>query len=264
MQILFRFQTEFFYLFTFVTSPIHQIYFNVSFFKTSFSLQADNPKRNQYKMMELLMYLINGIGFIPILLIKINKIPSQKAITPFLWLVSIICAIEIAGTVILYHTKLLYVTGYIFMIYTLLEFLTICFYFRHTLNPLYRSFFKASTAAFIILYSYFVYTWNIDDCLKTDSYLSLFETFFVIICTFLWFKNNFVNSKKTTFLDVPDFYFVFGFVFYFSLAIVLFLLTDYLAKRGYEMFWDYYIYNFLFCALWRILLIIGVWKAKTN
>lgn len=210
------------------------------------------------------MYIINFLGFLPILILKNNKVNSLKPITPFLWLVLIISAIEITGTIIDYHTKYHFSTAHIFMIYALFEFLTICFYFKHIFNPSYRLFFKVSTTAFIILYSYFIYTWNLDDCLKTDSYLSLFETFFVIICTFLWFKNNFVDNEKTSFLDGPHFYFVFGFVFYFSLAIVLFLLTDYLAKRGYEAFWDYYVYNFFFCAIWRILLIIGVWKAKVK
>ncbi len=215
-------------------------------------------------MIEPLMYLINGIGFIPILLLKKNTIRAHKPIIPFLWLISIISAIEIAGTIIDYHTKYRFQTAHIFMVYTLFEFLTIWFYFKHILNPLYRSFFKASATTFIILYSYFIYTWDVYNCLKTDSYLTLFVTFFVMICTFLWFRSNFLSGTKTPFLEAPDFYFVFGFVFYFSLAIILFLLTDYLYRKGYEMFWDYYIYNFLFCAVWRILLIIGVWKAKAN
>lgn len=214
--------------------------------------------------MEVLMYLINFIGFIPILLLKSNKILSQKPIVPFLWLVSIISAIEIAGTIIDYHTKYRFQTAHIFMVYTLFEFLTIWFYFKQILNPSYRLFFRASATTFIILYSYFIYTWDIYNCLKTDSYLTLFETFFVMTATFLWFKNDFLSDTKMPFQKNPDFYFVFGFVFYFSLAIILYLLTDYLYRKGYEAFWDYYIYNFLFCAIWRILLIIGVWKAKTN
>ncbi len=211
------------------------------------------------------IYFANFLGIIPICLLKAKKIKSQKAITPFLWLVLIISLIEIGITIYFeIFSNIHYNSAYIFRIYTLLEFLTIYFYFKNILSSSYTIFFKVTAIFFLLLFAYFILIWNIDEASKTDSYLSLVETFFVLITAFLWFKNNLENDHKVSLFDNPDFYYIFGFVFYFSTTIVLFLLTNYLQNQGYEEFWGFYIFNILFAILWRVFQIIGVWKARVK
>lgn len=211
------------------------------------------------------IYFANLLGIVPICLLKAKKIKSQKAITPFLWMVFIFSLIEIGITIYFdIYSDSQYNSAYMFRIYTLFEFLTIYFYFKHVLSATYKLFLRATAIFFLLLYVYFIFIWNVDEASKTDSYLSLVETFFVLIAAFLWFKNNLEVNNKISLFSNPDFYYIFGFVFYFSTTIVLFLLTNYIQNKGYEEFWGFYIFNILFAIVWRILIIIGVWKARTK
>ncbi len=205
------------------------------------------------------------LGFIPIWLLKANKIKSQNAITPFLWLIFIFSIIESCITIFMkLYPNSGYSSAYVFRIYTFLEFWTIYFYFKRILISAYNLFLKIGAIIFILLFLSFIFIWNANESMKTESYLMLFDTFFVLIVAFLWFKNNLEDTNKVSLFINPDFYYIFGFVFYFSTSIVLFLLSIFLQKRGYAEFWGFYIFNILFVIVWRILIIIGVWKARTK
>lgn len=211
------------------------------------------------------IYFACILGFIPLCMLKANNIKSQKAIAPFLWLVFIFSIIE---TCISIFMKLYPNSGYssanIFRIYTFLEFWTIYFYFKHISKQSHTIFLKVGATIFMLLFLYFIFIWNEIDVWKTESYLMLFDTFFVLFFSFLWFKNNLENNNKVSIFNNPNFYYIFGFVFYFSLSIVLFLITNIISKKSYEECWGYYICIPLFNAIFRVLLTIGVWKAKAK
>ena len=204
------------------------------------------------------------LGLAPVFLLKKYKLSNLKPITPFIWLVFIASLEETGNVLFWYITKIDIPTAYWSRIYSLAEFLTIFYFFITTLKPKYLLFFKISITLFLSLYVYLLFIWNIDECNKTDSYLMLIETMFVIAASFLWFKNCFTSLEETTLIKTPNFYFVSGFLFYFVSTIFLFLITDYLIKNKNSEFWNYYNFNLYACIVWRLLLIIGVWRAFFN
>ncbi len=146
-----------------------------------------------------LFYFIMFLGFLPIYILKKHKLSNLKPITPFIWLV-FIASLEETGTVLIWYIcKIDFPTGYWSRIYSLAEFLIIFYFFISILKPKYLLFFKISIALYITLYVYLLFIWNIDECNKTDSYLMILETIFIIVCSFLWCKNCFITLKETTF-----------------------------------------------------------------
>lgn len=147
-------------------------------------------------------------------------------------------------------------------IYILLEFLCIFYYYYLTLKKRFAFFFKLSLVLFLLFYVYLIVVWDAKDSYLTDFYLTTFETIFVLISSILWFVIIFDELKEASLLKVPDYYFISGFVLYFSGTFFLFLISDFMLKNMTSQFLSYWNLNILFTILLRTLLITGIWIAR--
>lgn len=209
-------------------------------------------------MSEKLLYIFFLLGFFPILLAKINKRKTNFRaffIEPFSWLVVFSTIYEYLFSLLLQINPV-----YWFRLYLLLEFLALYYYFYNLLNKKYKPFFYSFMALYLILFIYLLFIWDMNESMKTDSYLSTLETIFVFCCSFLWFKKMFTHLSETSLLVTPHFYFVSGFILYFFGTFFLFLASDFILKNMKSEFLSYWNINILFNIFLRTLLIIGIWK----
>ncbi|MBC7438904.1 MAG: hypothetical protein H7250_02825 [Flavobacterium sp.] len=123
-------------------------------------------------------------------------------------------------------------------------------------------FFYSFLVSFLLLYIYLLAIWDSKDNLRTDFYLTAFETVFVLISSLLWFTTIFSELKETSLLRSPNYYFVAGFVFYYSGTFFLFLVSDFMIKNMASQMLSYWNINILFNILLRTLVLIGIWQAR--
>jgi len=147
-----------------------------------------------------------------------------------------------------------------FKIYSLLEFLCLCYYFM-ILMPQLKRFFKILLALFGLLYLFTVWLWVYRGDAQTDSLLCILETVLVYAGSISWFRGLFTNPDEIALLNNADFYFVSGFILYFSGTLFLFLMTDFVFTQQ-QAGSNWYI-NILLGLLLNVILSIGAWKTKT-
>jgi hypothetical protein len=208
-------------------------------------------------MSELLFYFALIIGVIPILLLKINKARLVKEtffIEPFLWLIIISGLYEFFGTQIMGLSAEVW-----FRLYLLLEFSTLFYFFWKLLKGNYRIFFIAFGVVFVLSFIVLLFFWYEWNRLKTDSYLSVLEIIFVYSSSIMWFKDIFTELQEKSLLGLPVFYFLSGFILYFSGTLFLFLICDQLTENNlnFEAYWNL---NIIFNIILRLFLIVGIWK----
>jgi hypothetical protein len=209
-------------------------------------------------MSEPLFYFYLFLGILPLLLMKYLKIKDFQTlfIQPFVWLMFFASIFEFIAF------KEEWETPYWFRFYTLLDFIFLFYFYFLTLNKKYKLFFYSFLVTFLLLYIYLLAIWDIEDTLRTDFYLTAFETVFVLIASLLWFTTIFSELKETSLLRSPNYYFVAGFVLYYSGTFFLFLVSDFMIKNMASDFLSYWNTNILFNILLRTLILTGIWTAR--
>ncbi len=210
-------------------------------------------------MSESLFFFVLILGLIPFIITLFLKRKYEVQtfpIIPFLGLVFFSSITEF----VLYSFKM--ETNYWGRIYTFLDFLAVFYYFKQVLKPKHRYFFSFSFVLFLLLYIYLLFIWNVTDSIKTESYLTIFETTFVLSAAVLWFKFIFEETKETSLLLTPDYYFISGFVLYFSGTFFLFLVSDFILKNMTASFLSFWNLNIYLGIILRLLLISGIWISR--
>jgi len=208
-------------------------------------------------MSQIPFYFAVLVGIFPILSLKFKKkeISSDTYfIEPFLWLIILSDLYELIVTRQLKFSSELW-----FRSYLLLEFSTLFYFFRKLLKGNYKAFLISYGILYLMAFITSLFFWNEWDKLKTDSFLSVLEIIFVYCSSILWFKDIFMELQEKSLLSVSVFYFLSGFILYFSGTIFLFLVSDQIKKHnlGFEAYWNL---NIFFNIVLRFLLIIGIWK----
>ncbi len=158
-------------------------------------------------------------------------------------------------------------SGIYFKIYLFAEFFVLLYYFYRLTEKSIRSFFIVSAILYLALFVFtiaecIVSDWHFRVGLRTDSYLSIFETIVVYICAIYWFIRMFRFYPDKFLLNLPDFYFVSGMIMYVSGPLFLLLLSSQIIQADFIGFKVYWMINNVFNVILKLFLIIGVWKIK--
>ena len=210
-----------------------------------------------------LIIFTNIIGVFPLLLYFAKKKTFAKEadyLLPMVWLAAIGCFYEIGITLLLGISP-----KYWFRFYTLLEFCVIFYFYSKLFAGKYKYLLRIFGISFLILFLVSLLFWNDSGInLAIDSYLSSFETIFVFLFSFLWFRELFSNLHIKSLWESPAFYTIAGLILYFSGTLFLFLLSDVIYKNEKIHFQEYWMLNVALTLVFRILLIISVWKGQTK
>jgi hypothetical protein len=205
---------------------------------------------------QILLYVGFAIAQLPLIGIWFSKKPKSADIvyiTPFATLVAF------GGLYEAIVTKQLHIDTTIwFKVYTLLEFICINYFFLKLLDKRHHLALKSLLMLFILVFIGLQIYWISGGSESTDSWLALLETILVYVASMFWFKDIFANMTLQTFWDSPAFYFVSGFILYFSGTLFLFLMSDFVFTPQ-EMS-KHWIINVVLSLLLSIIIIIGIWK----
>lgn len=210
--------------------------------------------------MKVLFFLTLFSGIIPfaIFLSKKKILDFKEPIMPFIWLTALASLYEFFGT-----TLLRFNTSYWFQIYSLLEYITLYYFFFRLFRPSYKILFKIFLATGLLVYLISFFFWTSESALVSLGINIGPITLFVLTFSFLWFKDLFLRIDKKDPLKNPVFYFITGLSVYFSSVFFLFLLSHFIFTQGLGLnaYWQI---NIAALLLLRISLIIGVWKMYRN
>ncbi len=199
-----------------------------------------------------------------LILIKIRRFEISKPISPFIWLTFFATLYEYIFTIVLKNDSI-----YWFQAYPLLSFLTIYYFFFKELNIRNKITKGMITISFML--SYFVsFLFLEQDIFISSSVNRIFISFFVFVCTIIWFKKKFDDlisvevfnkNEFSNLWEISSFYFVTGLFLYYSTTFLLFLSSNVIFKSD-LYFYDFWLINIFATLVLRILLIISVWKMK--
>lgn len=203
-------------------------------------------------------YIALFLGIIPLIVLfsKKRALVFKESIVPFIWLTAIATLYELTGTLTLKIP-----VDYWFQFYSLLEFLTIYYFFKKLFYLHYKNAFRVFITIFIIIYCFSFFIWNANNIFIVEAINRIPLTLFVFTFSFIWFKELFNKMEIENPLNYPTFYFVSGLAIYYSGTSILFLISSIIFES------DSYLYNFwtvnvLATLFLRIFLIIGVWKME--
>lgn len=206
----------------------------------------------------LAIYVVMFLGIIPsiFVLLKQNKIKSIRAFYPMIFLVSFGSIYEYVFTFILQIDS-----KYWFRFYDLISFIFISYYFKSILGKENYKYIYITNVIYLIFYFSLFIFWNTKTSLHTSSYLSALQTVFILIFSILWFIDSFKNLEHDSLLKKPHFYFVSGLVLYYSGTIFLFLMSSVIFEKERAFILEYWMLNIFFNFIFRVLLLVGIWKA---
>lgn len=143
-----------------------------------------------------------------------------------------------------------------FKVYTLLEFLCINYFFQR-LIPRAKNILYAFLIIFSILFISLQAHWIIGGVAETDSWLSIVETIMVYLMALFWFKDIFANMDIPSLWHSPAFYFIAGFILYFSGTFFLFIMVDlvFTLQEGI----DHWVINVILTLILCLIISIGIW-----
>lgn len=193
-----------------------------------------------------------------VLFIKKRAFNIRESITPFIWLTAFATLYEFIGTGLL-EIK----TSYWFQLYSFLEIVTLFYFFFKLFKTKYKTTFGIFLVLLVTTYSFSFFYWNENSGLISNAKNKASITFFVLTFSFLWFKELFKKMEIQNPWQNADFYFVSGFLLYYSSTFFLFMLGGFIFNSN-VYFYDYWLINIIATLILRTLLIIGVWKMKQD
>jgi hypothetical protein len=201
------------------------------------------------------------LGFCPFLffLLKINIFKSFKSIIPFVFLIFLSSSYELIFS---YFLKIN--VSFWFLVYNILSFFCVFYFFYFELKRKNNNFFLLTFILFVILLIYLYQNFNMQEVLIINSYLKIFITSFILICTTLWFVKLIKEGFLLNLLQTGSFYFIAGFVIYYCGTLFLFLLSDQLYKTDPKLFTYYWGINIFLNFVLRTLLLVGLWKLRVK
>lgn len=204
----------------------------------------------------ILYYIALYAGLLPALLYFVHK--KQKlcteAIFPFLLLTALATLYEQIGTEWLQLN-----TSYWTQVYSLLEFVTIFYFYISSLDKKYKIYFNVYRIVFILFYIYSFSYWSEQNALLAKTINKTVISLLVFTATFLWFKQLFEKVEIKNLWQSADFYFVSGLFIYYASTFCLFILSSFLLETT-SYFYDYWMINVVATLFLRALLSFGVWK----
>lgn len=208
-------------------------------------------------MYNLFFYIVLFAGVVPLLLMFINgfALNFKDAANPFVWLTAIATIYEFVGTMLLQINS-----DYWFQLYTLLEFVAIYYFYYKLIRPQFNILFRSTLVLFLIAY---VFSFIPSGSFIATSATKTITPLFVIMGSTLWVRKLFIEMSIPNLWKSSQFYFVSGFLLYYTSTFFLFLLRDNMLSVN-SNFYDYWLVNIIAAFIFRILLSIGAWQMKSN
>jgi hypothetical protein len=209
-----------------------------------------------------LLYFVIIFGVSPLLYFLITKrkyAKELKPILPFISLTFISSFYEFFGSLI-FRLDI----SYWFVVNDILSFICVYYFFLQILQKHFSKLFLVFLVFFIILCFFLYLYFNIEDILIITSYIDTFITLFILFFTIIWFRKLILDAYIENLLHNSTFYFISGFILYYCGTLFLFLLSNYIYKVDSNMFESYWVINILLNLVLRTLLLVGLWKARTN
>lgn len=212
--------------------------------------------------MMVLLYFVIIFGVSPLLyfLVARKKYSDElKPILPFVSLTFIASLYEFFGTL-----TFKWDASYWFVYYDILSFFSVYYFFYQVLHKQFHKLFFSFIVTFMALCVFMAVNFTIKDILIVTSYIDTFITMFILFFTIIWFRKLIMDTYVENLLDTSTFYFISGFILYYCGTLFLFLLSNYIYKSDTVLFQSYWVINIVLNFVLRSLLLVGLWKAKTN
>jgi hypothetical protein len=210
----------------------------------------------------VLLYFVIVFGISPFLYFLVARRQSAielKAILPYVFLTFISSFYEFFGTLTFGWN-----VSHWFLIYDILSFISIYYFFFQVLQKQFSILFLSFFLTFILSCICLFISFEVKDFLFITSYLDAFITLFILFFTIIWFRKLMIETYVDNLLNNTTFYFISGFVLYYCGTLFLFLLSNYIYKADSVLFQSYWVVNIVLNFVLRSLLLVGLWKAKTN
>jgi len=202
-------------------------------------------------------YIVLFAGLIPLLLLFIKGIgfKFKRAGAPFVWLTTIATIYEFVGSMLLQINS-----DYWFQLYTLLEFAAIYYFYFKLIRPQFNILFKCTLVLFLMSY---IFSFIPSGSFIGTSFTKTITALFVIMGSTVWVRKLFMEMSVPNLWKSSQFYFVSGFLLYYTSTFFLFLLRDSMLSVNSD-FYDYWLVNIIAALIFRILLSFGAWQMKSN
>jgi hypothetical protein len=208
------------------------------------------------------IYFVIIFGVSPLLYFLVYRkqdIRTLKPILPFIILTFIASIYEFLGTLTFGWN----VSNW-FIIYNILSFLAINYFYHNLIQTKFQVFNNLFLLAFILLCYILFVNYQIKDFLIISTYFKGFITLFVLLFSVLWFVKIFQEVYVDDLLKNSIFYFISGFILYYCGTLFLFLLSNYILRVDTATLHSYWLVNVILNLILRILLLMGLWKAKAD
>lgn len=199
-------------------------------------------------------------GILPLFLIFLKKkaFDFKQPIVPLLWLTAIATLYELIGTVILKVNA-----TYWFQLYSLLVFCTLYHFFFKLLNRKYKNAFVFFIIGFVATYGTSFFFFDKENVFISTAINEPFITIFVLVFSFLWFRQLFEKVNIPNLWKHPSFYFISGLMIYYSGTFFFFLLSGSIFSSN-CYFYDYWMVNIIAIVALRVFISVGIWRMKRD
>jgi hypothetical protein len=209
-----------------------------------------------------LLYFVIIFGITPLLYYFIARSKNArelKPIIPFITLTFVSSLYELFGSLIFGWN-----VSYWFVFFEILAFLCIYYFYFEILQKQFLKLFLLTLFLFLGFCFYLSLNFIIKDFFIVSSYLNTFTTLFILFFTIIWFRRLILDASIENLLENSTFYFISGFILYYFGTLFLFLISNYLYKFDALSLQSYWVVNIILNLILRILLIVGLWKARTK
>lgn len=209
-------------------------------------------------MYQIFFFTALLIGVVPLLILFVKKktLVFKEPISLFVLVTALASLYEFIGSTVLKIN-----TTYWWQLYSLMEFISLYYFFFKLFELKYKIIFILCVTFFIV--QYFLSFFYLSEVFISSAINKTPITLFIIIFSFLWFKQLFYKMEIQNPWQNANFYFVSGVLLYYSSTYFLFLLASFLFKSN-VYFYDYWLINIVATIILRTSLIIGVWKMKQD
>ena len=206
-----------------------------------------------------LFYFVNIVGFISLVLyLVLTKSNVTKSIFPIVLLVAFSSFVDI---ILIHHFRS--DSEKWSKIYLFLEIVVLSRVF--VANS--EKFFRIVTVFFLLIFTlsafFFTFFSTNFSAIKTDGFLSIIIFIYIILYSIHWFILTFKKIETASLLSLPLFYLITGLLLYNSGTLFLFLMREEIKNSSVSLY-DYWLVNLILVLIFRILLIVTIWKGRTT
>lgn len=209
-------------------------------------------------MFQYFTHITLALGMVPLAVFlarrKKQSIESYYFL-PFIVLLALSTVYELVFTLLFKRN-----VNFWFSFYLLLEFYTLSYFFlKLSAN---KTLWTVFSVAYLLLFGALYLYRNDSNELVLDGYLSAFTFVTILTYSITWFLKIIHQLTDTSLVKNHLFYYIGGMLIYLTGTLFLFLMGNMIYLESRSDFQDFWFLNVLFSFLFRVLIIIGIWKDR--